>query len=202
VRGTSRRMLAARATTRALRWTIPIMSYSPFTFLLTARSTATTHWGKPIFFFFTIVEEQHNLHDGKNVFPSVPYCRIMLHKTQYGMLVLCYCITHSYFYVCSVLGLLFIVLFCVLFVCKCVLYYCHRIATQLQLTSISYTSFFISYISHIIISYHQYELAFQSVPVHKHPLFHPPLFCSMSYYIIRVNWFRGNRTSHSKKPKE
>jgi len=26
------------------------------------------------------------------------------------------------------------VLFCVLFVCKCVLYYCHRVATQLQLT--------------------------------------------------------------------
>jgi hypothetical protein len=32
----------------------------------------------------------------------------------------------------------FIVLFCVLFVCKCVLYYCHRVATQLQLTNISY----------------------------------------------------------------
>jgi hypothetical protein len=30
-----------------------------------------------------------------------------------------------------------IVLFCVLLVCKCVLYYCHRVATQLQL-NISY----------------------------------------------------------------
>jgi len=30
----------------------------------------------------------------------------------------------------------FIVLFCVLFVCKRVLYYCHRLATQLQLTNI------------------------------------------------------------------
>jgi hypothetical protein len=30
------------------------------------------------------------------------------------------------------------VLFCVLFLCKCVLYYCHRMATHLQLTNISY----------------------------------------------------------------
>ena len=31
-----------------------------------------------------------------------------------------------------------VVLFCVLFVCKCVLYYCHRVTTQLQLINMIY----------------------------------------------------------------
>ena len=34
----------------------------------------------------------------------------------------------------------FIVLFCVLFMCKCVLYYCHRVSTQLKSTNISINS--------------------------------------------------------------
>jgi hypothetical protein len=35
-----------------------------------------------------------------------------------------------------------IVLFCVLFLCKCLLYYCHRMSTQLQLTNISIYQYF------------------------------------------------------------
>jgi hypothetical protein len=39
---------------------------------------------------------------------------------------------------CVAVCIVCFVLFCVLFVCKCVLYYSHRVATQLQLTNISY----------------------------------------------------------------
>jgi uncharacterized membrane protein YoaK (UPF0700 family) len=35
----------------------------------------------------------------------------------------------------------FVVLFYVLFVCKCVLYFCHRVSTRLHLTNISYRIF-------------------------------------------------------------
>jgi len=39
---------------------------------------------------------------------------------------------------CAVLCIVCFVSFCVSFACKCVPYYCHQVATQLQLTNISY----------------------------------------------------------------
>jgi len=51
---------------------------------------------------------------------------------------------------CVVLYIVSFVSFCLLFVCKCVLYYCHRVATQLQSTNISYDIYHIIQYSHCV----------------------------------------------------
>ena len=63
-----------------------------------------------------------------------------------------------------------IVSFCVLFVCKCVLYYCHRLATQLQLTNTA----------HRIISHNN---SFLSAPLQTGPGAHPASYtmCTGSF---------------------
>jgi len=50
-----------------------------------------------------------------------------------------YCYVYVFLLLCTILFCLscFTVLFYILFVCKCILYYWHRLSTQLQLTNIS-----------------------------------------------------------------
>ena len=62
--------------------------------------------------------------------------RVYLAKTGHGLHFSLIVLFHVL--CCSMYCFVSIVSFCVLFVCKCVLYYCHRMATQLQLTNISW----------------------------------------------------------------
>ena len=60
--------------------------------------------------------------------------RVKLAKTGHG--------PHSFTLVVICVVWLLFVLFCVLFVCKCVPYYCHWVSTQLQLINISYINIY------------------------------------------------------------
>jgi hypothetical protein len=79
------------------------------------------------------------------------FCMLLFNCVNYVFLLLGLCILIVMYVIFCVFY--FTVLFCVLFVCKCVLYYCHWVSTKLQLTNIYHI---ISYhiISYHIISYH------------------------------------------------
>jgi hypothetical protein len=63
------------------------------------------------------------------------FCMLLFNCVNYVFLLLCLCILIVMYVTFCVFCCT--VLFCVLSVCKCVLYYCHRVSTQLRL-SISY----------------------------------------------------------------
>jgi hypothetical protein len=71
------------------------------------------------------------------------FCTRLFNFVNYVFLLSCICILivmfmYSYCYVYSVLCILFHCVVLRIVLCKCVLYCCYRVSTQLQLTNISY----------------------------------------------------------------
>jgi hypothetical protein len=83
---------------------------------------------------------------------------------------------------CVVLCIVCFVSFPVLFVCKCVLYYCHRVTTQLQL-NISYIYYTIYHTKSYITSYH---IPYHIIPYHisYHIIYHIISYHILSYHTI------------------
>jgi len=61
------------------------------------------------------------------------FCMLLFNFVNYVFLLLCFCILIVMYVPFWVFCF---IVFCILFMCKCVLYYCHRVSTQLQLTNI------------------------------------------------------------------
>ena len=76
------------------------------------------------------------------------FCMLLFNFVNYVFLVLCLCIL-IFMYVLFCL-FRFILLFCVLFLCKCVLYYCHRVSAQLQLYINKYIYIYINIIINLL----------------------------------------------------
>jgi hypothetical protein len=93
------------------------------------------------------------------------FCILLFNCVNYVFLLLCLCILIVMYVPFRVFC--FIVLFCVLFVCKCVLDYCHRVSTQLQLTNLSiYLSFYLSIYPPIYLSNFMQSSSFCVNPSH------------------------------------
>ena len=77
----------------------------------------------------------------------------------------------------------FIVLFCVLFACKSILYYCQWVSTELQLTNVSYHISYHHIIPYNTITYHiiYHNISYHTIPYH---IIYYIISCHIIPYII------------------
>jgi len=109
----------------------------------------------------------------------------LFNLVNYVFLLLCLCILIIMYVPFRVFC--FIVLFCVLFVCKCVLYYCHRVSTQFQLRN---TSYHISYhlLETLVVMGTDFNLhtnGFLASSVNRQEKYHP-LRCAALYLVSKT----------------